>query len=460
MVVLIKTVQLILALSILILVHEFGHFLFSKLFKARVEKFYLFFNPRFSIVRFKRFDGRLHCKFFSKNGGEWDDRPEHTEYGIGWIPFGGYCKISGMIDETTRKEDLAAEPQPWEFRTKSIWQRFLIMFGGVFFNFILAVVIFSGILYTWGESYLKTENALYGIATNELSREMGFCDGDRILEIDGKRCDNFSTIQIDILRSKAESVTVLRGEDTVKVSIDPDYFPRMLKTAGMFDLALPFVIKGFGEGSPNGSGALLEGDRIVGIGELQTPFVHQVRQALAQHAGESVTASVLRGDETLQIPVQIDTAGMMGVLLDGDLSHFFEITTREYSLLSAIPAGASKAWKTVTDYVKELGLIFTPKTEAYKSVGSFIAIGKIFPEKWDWLRFWSLCALFSIMLGVLNIIPIPGLDGGHILFLLAEAVTGRKPGEKFLEIAETIGMVLLMALMLLAFGNDIRGLFK
>ncbi len=458
-VVLIKIAQVVLALSFLILIHEFGHFLFAKLFKTRVEKFYLFFNPQISLFRCKRIDGKLKVRFFSRNNGEWDECP-NTEYGIGWLPLGGYCAISGMIDETTTKEDLASEPQPWEFRSKPAWQRFFIMFGGVFFNFILAIILYAAILGTWGEEYLRTEDASYGIAVNDLSYKMGFRNGDRILSIDGVPTDNFATLQIDMIRAKATEALVLRDGDTVRIAIDPVYIPAMLNTPGMFGLAFPFVVGEVPETSINRDSDLAAGDRIEAIDGKEMFLVPDIREELGNHKNASVVARILReGDMVIESELQVDSAGMVGVVLDADPSKYFNVTTHTYNALSAIPAGARKAWKTITDYVKELGLIFSPKTEAYKSVGSFIAIGKVFPAAWDWYKFWSLSALFSIMLGVLNILPIPALDGGHILFLLVEMITGRKPSDKFLQIAEYIGMAILLGLMILAFGNDIRGLF-
>ena len=454
----IKIVQVVLALSFLILIHELGHFTFAKLFKTRVEKFYLFFNPKFSIVRCKKINGKLRFKFFSKNGGEWDETTS-TEYGIGWLPLGGYCSIAGMIDETTGKDDLPAVPQPWEFRTKPAWQRFFIMFGGVLFNFILAIVLYACILGTWGEEYLKTGDAVYGVAVNDLSYEIGFRDGDRILSIDGVPTDNFATLQVDMVRSKAREAVGLRGGDTVRIAIDPVYIPAMLNTPGMFDLAFPFVVAEVPENSINCDSDLRPGDAVKAIDGEPMFIVQSIRKALQQHKDESVTATLERDGSLVDAALQVDTAGMVGVVLDADPEHYFNVTKKSYNALNAIPAGATKAWKTISDYVKELGLIFSPKTEAYKSVGSFIAIGKIFPGTWDWYRFWSLAALFSIMLGVLNILPIPALDGGHILFLLVEMITGRKPGDKFLEVAQTIGMIFLIGLMILAFGNDIRGLF-
>lgn len=455
-----KVVQVILALSLLVVVHEAGHFLFAKLFKVRVERFYMFFNPKFSLVKVKKFGGRLHWKFFCKNEvEEWSAHPESTEFGIGWVPFGGYCAISGMIDETTSKEDLAHDPQPWEFRTKPAWQRFFIMFGGVLFNFILAAVLYSAILGNWGEEYIKNEDATYGIAVNDLSREMGFRTGDRILSYDGVVPDNFATLQIDMLRAKAQEATVLRAGDTVTVKMDPVYLPAMLNTPGMFDLAFPFVISGIPEGSINAASGLCPGDAVTGVGGETMCIVQDIRNELKDYAGEITTLSVDRNGEGMEIIVQVDTAGMIQVALDTDLSKFFKITKKEYGFFSSIPAGISKMWHTVTNYVQELGLIFSPKTKAYKSVGSFIAIGRIFPATWDWFKFWTISALLSIILGVMNLLPIPALDGGHILFLIVEMITGRKPGDKFLEVAETVGIIILIALMVLAFGNDIRSLF-
>jgi len=460
MVVLLKIIQVILALSLLVLFHEFGHYSFAKLFKTRVEKFYLFFNPKRTLVKFKRFGGKWHCKFFSSNEDpEWDAHPENTEYGIGWLPFGGYCKIAGMIDESMDTEAMKLPPQPYEFRTKKAWQRFFIMFGGVLFNFILAIILYAAILGTWGEEYLRNEDAVYGVAVNDLSYEIGFRDGDRILAFDGIPVENFASLQVDLVRSQAREATVLRGNDTLTVEIDPAYLPAMLNTPGMFDLAFPFVIKEIPVDSPNADAGLAPGDAVEAIDGQSMFIVQQIQKELRKHKEESVTALLRRGEERLEMPLQVDTAGHVGVLLDTDMNRFFTVTTRDYNLLTAIPAGASKTWSTIKGYVQELGLIFSPKTQAYKSVGSFIAIGRIFPDTWDWYRFWTLCALLSIMLGVMNLLPIPALDGGHILFLIFEMITGKKPSDKFMEVAQWIGMILLLMLMVLAFGNDIRSLF-
>ncbi|MBQ7222706.1 MAG: RIP metalloprotease RseP [Bacteroidales bacterium] len=473
MIVLVKIIQLIFALSLLVLVHELGHFFFAKLLKIRVSHFYLFFNPKFAILRMKKFGGKLHFKFFSRNpesleadadlsvldDDDWRKYPESTEYGIGWVPLGGYCSVVGMIDETTSADKLSKEPQPWEFRTKPAWQRFLVMFGGVFFNFLLAFFLYGAILHMWGEEYLKNEDATYGIAVNDLSYEMGFRNGDKILSFDGVPTDDFSQLQIDLIRSKASEALVLRGDDTVKINIDPVYMPAMLNTPNMFQIAFPFVVDSVQDSSLNYNSGLMHGDRIVAVNGEKMFIVQDIQEELAKHKNGSVVVQVEREDGEVTLPLAVDTAGHIGVLLQSDMTEYFNITKNEYSFFEAFPAGAKKGFNTIKNYVKELGLIFSPKTEAYKSVGSFIAIGRIFPGTWDWYRVWSIMALFSIMLGVMNLIPIPGLDGGHILFIFVEILTGRKPSDKFLEVAQLIGMILLLALMVLAFGNDIRSLF-
>ena len=441
MVVLIKILQLILALSILVLIHEFGHFLFARVFKIRVEKFYLFFDPWFSLFKFK-----------PKNS--------DTEYGIGWLPLGGYCKISGMIDESMDKEAMAMEPQPWEYRSKPAWQRFFVIFGGVFFNFILAIVIYSGIMYVWGEQYIKNADVTTGIYANELAQEIGFRNGDRIISFDGVEPHKFADLQVELLRTQAKEAKVLRDGDTVTVSIDPVYIPSVLNTPGMFNYGIPFEVSEIPDSSINAASGLMVKDRIVALNGEECSMFYEVQQMLSKFNGDSVVATVARGEEIALVSLATDTTGRIQVVVNANLGDFYNITQSEYSLLGAIPAGWNKAVSTVANYFKELKLIFSPKTEAYKSVGSFITIGKIFPGSWDWHSFWNITAFLSVMLAVLNILPIPALDGGHLVFTIYEMVTGRKPGDKFLEYAQTVGMVLLMALMVLAFGNDIFRLFN
>lgn len=439
--IIIKILQVVLALSILVLVHEFGHFFFARLFKIRVEKFYLFFDPWFSLFKFK-----------PKNS--------DTEYGIGWLPLGGYCKISGMIDESMDKEALKQEPKPWEFRSKPAWQRFFVMFGGVFFNFILAILIYSATLFTWGEEYLKNEDAIYGVQCNELAKEIGFENGDRIISFNGERVDKFNELQVILARNQAEKAELIRGSESKELTIDPVFIPAVLNTPGMFSLRVPFQILTVPDSSINATADLLPGDRIIGIDSTDAFIIQDIQAILQANKGDSVNVLISRGEAVLEKKLAVDENGLIGVALDGDLYKFFKITTSDYSVFAAVPAGAKKAVSTISNYIKELKLIFSPKTEAYKSVGSFIAIGNIFPSAWDWHIFWNLTAWLSIMLAVVNLLPIPALDGGHILFLLYEIVTRRRPSDKFLEYAQVAGMLVLLAIMFLAFGNDIYRLFN
>lgn len=436
-----KIVQVILALSILILVHEFGHYFFARLFKIRVEKFYLFFDPWFSVLKYK-----------PKNS--------ETEYGIGWLPLGGYCKIAGMIDESMDKEALKEEPKPWEFRSKPAWQRFFVMFGGVFFNFILAILVYSATLFTWGEEYLKNSDAVYGVQCNDLAKEIGFRNGDKIISFDGNEVVKFHELQVILARNQAKSAMVIRGGEQVTVNIGEEYLPAILSTPGMFTLRVPFQILSVPDSSLNASAGLLAGDRIVAIDSTEAFIIQDVQSLLSQYAGGSADFSIKRGDSIIIKRLQIDGQGKLGIVLEGDINKFFKVTTQDYSLARSIPAGFEKSIATIGNYFKELGLIFSPKTEAYKSVGSFISIGKIFPSSWQWDIFWNITAWLSIMLAVLNLLPIPALDGGHILFVIFEMITGRKPSDKFLEYAQIAGMFILFGIMFLAFGNDIYRLFK
>lgn len=429
-----KILQVLLALSILILIHELGHFVFAKMFRIRVEKFYLFFDAGFALFKFK-----------PKNS--------DTEYGIGWLPLGGYCKISGMIDESLDTEALKSEPKPWEFRSKPAWQRLLVMSGGVLFNFIFAIIVYIGIMAGWGESYISNEeNSIY---VNELAYEMGFRNGDRILKFDDYTPERFEMLQADMARQTARKATVLRDGDTVNIYLDQNRIGDVLNTPGMFDLAIPFVIDTVPPSSPNHDAGLSGGDRITAIAGHPIEFLQDSRSLLADCKGRTIDITVVRDADTLQVPVQVDTAGRLGIY-----TSIPGVKTREYSVLSAVPAGIRHTFSTIGGYVQDLKLIFTPSTEAYKSVGSFIAMGQIFPEAWDWYRFLNILALLSIMLGVMNLIPIPALDGGHIVFTLYEMITGKKPSDKFLTAAQMVGMVLLLGLMILAFGNDIGRLIR
>ncbi len=427
MVILIKTLQVILALSGLIIIHELGHFLWARLFGIRVEKFYLFYD----------IGGRAIARW------KWGE----TEFGIGWLPFGGYCKISGMIDESMDLEQMRSDPQPWEFRSHPAWQRLMVMAGGVLNNFIFAVIAYIGIMAAWGQSYI--DNSDSRIYVNDLAYEMGFRTGDRILRFDDYSPENFAMLQADLARRDVHKATVLRGADTLDIYVDQSMIGDVLNSPLMFDLAVPFVVDSIAAG-PNASSGLKRGDRIVAFDGTGVEYVQDSRPLLSGLKSRTVDATVLRDGDTLNVPVSVDTSGRIGVYMMPP-----SVKVKHYNLLSAIPAGIRLTGSTIDGYVRDLGLMARPSTGAYKSVGSFIAIGQVFPASWDWYRFINILAVLSIMLGVMNLLPIPALDGGHILFALYEMITGRKPSDLFLTVAQTVGMILLLALMFLAFGNDI-----
>ncbi|MDR1054890.1 MAG: RIP metalloprotease RseP [Prevotellaceae bacterium] len=436
--VLVKIAQVVTALSILVLVHELGHFAFARLFKVRVEKFYLFFDIKFALFRYK-----------PKNS--------HTEYGIGWLPLGGYCKISGMIDESMDTEQMNQPPQPWEFRTKPAWQRLLMMIGGVMFNVLLAFFLYAMILFTWGEQNLLNRDVKYGIATDSLSYSMGFRNGDKILMLDNQSAADigFYELQLEMIREQVKTVTVERDGKQLVIPMGGDYLKDMLNTPGMFEPMLPFVVGQIPDDSPNFESGLLAGDCITQIDTIPVEFFQSARSILASYKGQTIPLQVLRNDFRLTIPVKVSEAGLLGIAIEGRLNQYFNLTTYKYGFFESFPAGISKAYTTIANYLKELKLIFTPRTEAYKGVGSFITIGKIFPGTWDWHAFWSLTALLSIMLAVINLLPIPALDGGHVIFLLYEMVTRRKPSDKFLEYAQVTGLFILLFIMVYAISNDI-----
>ncbi|MBP5690191.1 MAG: RIP metalloprotease RseP [Bacteroidales bacterium] len=444
MVVLIKTLQVVLALSILVFFHELGHFLFARIFGIRVDKFYLFFD--IGGVKLFSTKGKIFTRLFPA-AASWK-----TEYGIGWLPLGGYCKIAGMIDESMDTEALKSEPQPWEFRSHPVWQRILVMSGGVINNFLLAILVFSGMLYRYGDTYISNDES--HVWVNEFAYDMGFRSGDRILSLDGYVPEDFDMLQAEIVRKRASQVKVLRGSDTLSIYIDQSLTADMLEPGNrMFTLAVRPIVEQFSAESLNKDSGIAPGDTIISVAGVPVSYVQELKEALDGKAGQSVEVSYLRGSDTLQSTLHLDANSLAGIefAIEG-------VRHKTYTLAQSFPAGCAKAWDTIAGYIRDLKLVFTPSTGAYKSVGSVIAIGQVFPAAWSWPAFFYILAILSIMLGVMNLLPIPALDGGHIVFGIYELITGRKPGEKFLLVMQMIGMVLLLLLMFLAFGNDIRRL--
>ena len=434
--ILIKAAQLIASLSILVVLHEFGHFMFARLFKTRVEKFYLFFDPWFSLFKMKKGD---------------------TEYGIGWLPLGGYVKISGMIDESMDKEAMKQPAQPWEFRSKPAWQRLLIMVGGVLMNFIFAFIIYIGVLYAWGEEYLPTQNAKYGIVVNDVGREIGFENGDKILSVDNKHIENFMKIVPTIVLDNAKTVQVERNGEKINVDINDQDLALMLKSKAIMAPRMPFKfgVKEFLKNSVGEQAGLKVGDEIVGLNGQHFNYYDQWAKALKDQTGKSITLNVERNGKPVDINMTLGEDGKIGFANSHYTDQVFEYKTINYGFLESIPAGIKRGVQTTMDYLKQFKLFFKPETKAYESLGGFATIGSIFPGTWDWFSFWNMTAFISIILAIMNLLPIPALDGGHVMFLLFEMVTGRKPGEKFLEYAQVAGMILLLVLVLYANANDI-----
>lgn len=433
-----QALQLILSLSILIVLHELGHFIPARLFKIRVEKFYLFFDPWFSLFKTKK--------------GE-------TEYGIGWLPLGGYVKISGMIDESMDKEQMKQPPQPWEFRSKPAWQRLIVMVGGVTVNVILGVLIYAMVLFSWGEQYLPTKNATYGISCDSLALEMGLKDGDKILSVDNKNVENFSKVTLDLILNKAKSIQVERDGQNISIPVKEEVYSQLLKgkntsfIAARFPCEIDSVLLDF----PAQKAGLQKGDKIISMNNVETPFFQDVVKVLQNNKGKSLELKVDRNNEILVLNAMIPEDGKLGFFPKREDSYF-ELVTKEYGFFESFPAGMHKGYETFDSYVKQLKMMFTVE-DAHKSIGGFISIGKAYDTVWNWPKFWSFTAFLSIVLAIMNILPIPALDGGHVMFLLYEVITGRKPNEKIMEYAQYAGMLLLLLLLLYANGNDIIRLF-
>ncbi len=437
----IQIAQLLLSLSILVILHESGHFIFAKLFKTRVEKFYLFFDPWFSLFKFKK--------------GE-------TEYGVGWLPLGGYVKISGMIDESMDKEQLKKPPQPYEFRSKPAWQRLIIMLGGVTVNFLLALILYVAILYIWGESYLPTKNVTYGIFVDSIGMEMGLQNGDKILSVDNQEIEKFYNIIPDIVLNERKKIQIERDGRRMEIEIPRSVIPAIIKGKSIIDARIPFaplIVTGYMKQSAARTAGIEIGDEVLGFNGMRFEYYDEFSNKISEYRGEEVIVNVRRGDEEMDFPIIVSNEGLIGIERNNP-SQFFEFKSVKYGFLESIPAGISKGIKTLVDYLKQFKLLFSRETKAYESLGGFITIGSIFPKEWDWYSFWTFTAFLSIILAIMNVLPIPALDGGHVMFLLYEVVSGRKPSDKFLEYAQITGMILLLALLLFANGNDVVRLLK
>ncbi|MCD6091854.1 MAG: RIP metalloprotease RseP [Bacteroidales bacterium] len=441
--ILVKVLQLLLSLSILVIIHEFGHFAAAKIFKTKVEKFYLFFNPWFSLFKFKK--------------GE-------TEYGIGWLPLGGYVKIAGMIDESMDKEQMSHEPQPWEFRSKPAWQRLIIMLGGVIMNVVLAMLIYIVMMAALGEKYLPTSAVKYGVQVDSLGMEMGLQNGDKILSIDENEVENFLKIPAFIIMEQAKTVQIDRNGELVNLQIPNGFLAKLIKSEnpGFILPRIPVRISGFAKKSNAQTAGLKEKDWILAVNGKEVSFFDRYSyfsDSIKAHPSETVAILIEREGQKIAYQVPVNDAGLVGLTVAADIENDFVWNSKKYNLLEAIPVGIKKANDGIANYLKQLKLLFAPDVQAYKSVGGFMRIGSIFPATWDWVRFWELTAFLSIMLAVLNILPIPALDGGHVLFLIYELIARRAPSDKFLEYAQMVGMFLLFSLLILANGNDIYHYF-
>lgn len=435
----IKALQLIMSLSLLVIVHEFGHFLFARIFKVRVEKFYLFFNPWFSLFKFK-------------------PKKSETEYGIGWLPLGGYVKIAGMIDESMDKEQMQQPEQPWEFRSKLAWQRLLIMVGGVLFNFILALFIYIMIAFTWGKTYVPVQNVTSGFTFSQVALDAGFRNGDILLSADGV---DFKALDAKTLRmvADAKEVKVLRLNDTTTISIPEDFMLKLVASKeGFATYRVRPVVADVVSGSGADKAGLEKGCKIKSVNHKLTEDISQLFKVLDSCSpGDSVTVCYQKDRSTNFVNVKLDENKRLGIQLQ-PITEVYDAKVEEYSFFESIPVGIKQGWETLTGYVSDFKYVFTK--EGASSIGGFGTIGSIFPATWNWEAFWNMTAFLSVILAFMNILPIPALDGGHVLFLLYEVIARRKPGLKFMERAQTIGMFLLILLLVYANANDIIRLFN
>lgn len=436
----VKTGQFILSFSILVVLHEMGHFFPAKWFKCRVEKFYLFFNPWFSL---------------------WKKKVGDTEYGLGWVPFGGYVKISGMVDESMDKEQLKKPAEPWEFRSKPAWQRLIIMIGGVVVNIVLAILLFIMITYVWGEEYLPAKNLKFGVHADSLATQIGIQDGDKIVAVDGKPLDNFGTIGSVIILGEAKQLQVDRNGENVNLTIPEGFISKLNKSKleGFLEVRVPTYVDSVSKSANFIEGRLQKGDQIIAFNNQPAPYFNDLNRLKKGKSNQEALLSVLRNNDTTKVKVKLDDKYLIG-FIPRNPADILGTTVKKYSFIESIPVGFERCFSTLGRYVTGLKQLFTGKVNPNDSLGSVISIGNTFPSLWDWQRFWTLTAIFSIILAFMNILPIPALDGGHALFTLVEMVTGRKPSDKFMEYAQMVGMALLLGLMAYALGLDFWRLFK
>jgi regulator of sigma E protease len=436
-----KTAQFILSFSIIVVLHELGHFIPARLFGARVEKFYLFFNPGFSL---------------------WKKKIGDTEYGLGWIPFGGYVKISGMIDESMDKDQLNKAPEAYELRSKPAYQRLIVMLGGVIVNVILAIVIFIGIAWFWGDNFLPAKNVSYGIHVSELSKKMGMQDGDIIVGLDQKELKDFFELESKIVLENAKTIQVKRGDSMLDLTIPATLAADLSNTNNTTAFVLPLfpvIVDSIGKSAVVVEGSFQKNDTLISINGQSVKFQHEFIEVKKQYSDSLVTIIAKRGMDTVKIRTLINNKAQLGLFVKLPM-QLFKTVHQDYSFAEAIPTGVKRCFTTLDNYVTGIKQIFTGKVNPNDSLGSLISIGNTFPSQWDWERFWTLTAVFSIVLGFMNVLPIPALDGGHALFILFEMITGRKPSDKFMEYAQIAGMILMFGLMLYALGLDFWRLFK
>ena len=442
---LIKAAQLLMSLSILVVLHELGHFIPAKLFKTRVEKFYLFFDPWFSLVK-------------KKIGG--------TEYGVGWLPLGGYVKISGMIDESMDKEQMKKPAESWEFRAKPAWQRLIIMLGGVTVNLFLGIFIYSMTLYTYGDKYLPNENIKDGIwCTDDLATEIGFKNGDKVISADGVLVERYSDILEKVITSKV--ISVMRGEEEVELRMPIDLIDKFLNNETKLILypRIPIIVSRVEKGSNAEAGGLQKKDIIKSVNGTSLSYFDEFKKVLNSHHSETIEVTVDRGGKEATLSILVSEEGVLGFapailnITQLEKLEVYKLSSLKYGFFSALPAGYNKAIKKLGSYISQFKMILSPSTGAYKGMGGFGAIGSMFPATWNWEIFWNLTAFLSLMLAFMNILPIPALDGGHVVFLLYEIIVGKPAPEKVMEYAQVVGMILLLSLLVFANGNDISKLF-